>query len=168
MTSGRERGRDGMADKPRTAGVSAIRLHGGLDTILQVTSKSRVSTLVFLLNFFTDLPNPITRKRYRTVQTYQVDDGEPFPIDRPVTAAQPPQLPPHRLRPLFRRTGTAGEHLTQGDKGEAGPLIGLQERCKSFIVLPRINSDSHTHDHLHQCSGSMTFWCGSGSADPCL
>ncbi len=21
---------------------------------------------------------------------------------------------------------------------------------------------------IHQCSGSMTFWCGSGSADPCL
>ncbi len=56
MTSGRERGRDGMADKPRT-GVFAIRLHGGLDTgtILQVKSKSRVPTLVFLLNFYTDL-----------------------------------------------------------------------------------------------------------------
>jgi hypothetical protein len=22
--------------------------------------------------------------------------------------------------------------------------------------------------YLEQCSGSMTFWCGSGSADPCL
>jgi hypothetical protein len=63
------------------------------------------------------------------VKTYQVYDGETLPIDRPVTAAQPPQLPPHRLRPLFWRTGTAaGEHLTQGDKGEAGPLIGLRER----------------------------------------
>jgi hypothetical protein len=128
MNSGRERGRDGMADKPHT-GVSAIRLHGGLDTILQVTSKSRVPTLVFFLNFFTDLPNQITRKRYRTVQTYQVDDGEPLPINGPVTAAQPPQLPPHRLRPLFWRTGTAGEHFAQGNKGEARPLIGLRERC---------------------------------------
>ncbi len=102
MTSGRERGRDGMADKPHT-GVSAIRLHGGLDTILQVTSTSRVPTLVFLLIFFTYLPNPITRRRYRTVQTYQVDDGEPLPIDGPVTAAQPP---PGSMVPLTNGSGS--------------------------------------------------------------
>jgi hypothetical protein len=26
----------------------------------------------------------------------------------------------------------------------------------------------HNFQTFYQCSGSMTFWCGSGSADPCL
>jgi hypothetical protein len=73
-------------------------------------------------------PKTKIRIQATLVQTYQVYDGEPLPIDGPVTAAQPPQLPPHRLRPLFWRAGTAGEHLTQGSKGEAGPLIGLREK----------------------------------------
>ncbi len=41
-----------------------------------------------------------------------------------------------------------------------------QNSCSTYCTpfLPPGQGDSF----LKQCSGSMTFWCGSGSADPCL
>jgi hypothetical protein len=38
----------------------------------------------------------------------------------------------------------------------------------SVIKKNRKNLDSSCFVTSFQCSGSMTFWCGSGSADPCL
>jgi hypothetical protein len=47
--------------------------------------------------------------------------------------------------------------LVLGDltEDEVAELLGLVAEVEDAAVL-------------QQCSGSMTFWCGSGSADPCL
>ncbi len=55
--------------------------------------------------------------------------------------------------------------------GDPDPLVfgppgsgSISQRCGSESGCVR-----HLHAiHWKQCCGSMTFWCGSGSADPCL
>ncbi len=37
-----------------------------------------------------------------------------------------------------------------------------------FQNITHLNGFSKKTEHMEQCSGSITFWSGSGSADPCL
>jgi hypothetical protein len=54
------------------------------------------------------------------------------------------------------------------DYGSANPYLDPTEiylTRNTGIMLPKYRYRMYK---LMQCCGSMTFWCGSGSADPCL
>jgi hypothetical protein len=68
----------------------------------------------------------------------------------------------------------------EGDLQEAARILqelqvetyGSMERKEKVIIqstsISFCSSGLWIRIGFNQCSGSMTFWCGSGSADPCL
>jgi hypothetical protein len=47
-------------------------------------------------------------------------------------------------------------------------LLNLSQDNKTDIKKNVERFPGNIRVGSNQCSGSMTFWCGSGSADPCL
>jgi hypothetical protein len=58
-----------------------------------------------------------------------------------------------------------GEGCVAGTGGDTG---GAPPHQPPPAARGRSQAGHEAVFHHFQCSGSMTFWCGSGSADPCL
>jgi hypothetical protein len=75
----------------------------------------------------------------------------------------------HHFQPCVWR-GRTPVYLLRGDQGAKPNLytrrlgLGWSPVCP-FRISKEPNQTLYSRD---QCSGSMTFWCGSKSADPCL
>jgi hypothetical protein len=60
--------------------------------------------------------------------------------------------------------GVGHRRRDDGKKNE----IRASEKVEKRVFFITIRSCCLRGKNTYQCSGSMTFWCGSGSADPCL
>jgi hypothetical protein len=70
-------------------------------------------------------------------------------------------------------SGSSGSGLIVGDTtsrefSHFRYILSLITENRSRLLLNAYRILSFNFDYRYQSSGSMTFWCRSGSADPCL